>query len=162
MIGSWFLAVLGKDQCFIVHFILVSESRRSTRSVWSLRLQIFEGLPVIMERKAVVNGLGLTIITVPILILEISLESTKTLVVCPAQHQGRKEFVPDRGHGECTFGICWIGRVGNEAVGGEFLDFCGENSRHDTHHTNATVSFKCLDMCNKFPVEGVIAHSTVW
>ena len=58
MIGSWFLAVLGKDQRFIIHFILVSGSRRSTRSAWSLRLRIFEGLPAIKERKAVVNGLG--------------------------------------------------------------------------------------------------------
>ena len=83
LIGSWFLAVLGKDQRFVIHFNLVSGSRWSTRSAWSLRLQLFEGLPAIKKRKAVVNGLGITIITVPILILEISPESTKMLAVCP-------------------------------------------------------------------------------
>ena len=86
LIGTGLLAVLSKDQRFVINFILVSGVRRSAGSTWSLCLWILEGLPAIKERNAVVNGLGVTIITVAILILEISSESTKTLTVCPAQH----------------------------------------------------------------------------
>ena len=115
-------------------------------------------MPAIEERKTVVNGLGVTIITVAILILEIGLETTKMLKVRTAQHEGSEEFVPDRRHGECAFDIQWIGRVCNEAVSSKFLDLHGEKNRHDSHHSNTAISFERLDMRNELPVKGVIVH----
>jgi hypothetical protein len=75
------LPILRKNQCLIIHFVLVGRICGRAGVAWSLRLRVLEGLPAIKEGEAAVNGLGVTIIPIAILVLEVIPETTKTLTI---------------------------------------------------------------------------------
>ena len=133
------LPILRENQCLIIHFVLVGRICGRAGVAWSLRLRVLEGLPAIKEGEAAVNGLGVTIIPIAILVLEVGSETTKTLTMRTAQHKSCEEFVPDGRDCECALRVGWLGRVRDEPIGSKVLDFGGEESRHNAHHTNASI-----------------------
>ena len=67
----------------------------------------------VKERKALVQGFRIQVFPVPVLVVEVSLESGVAVSVSPAEHETAKEFVRNHFDGGHTFGIRGSRGAGN-------------------------------------------------
>jgi hypothetical protein len=97
--------------------------------------------PSPQKRKALINRLGVAIISKTKLVLEVHMMGTVLVSVRATQHEGTKVFVADGFNGLCLFGIGRIFGIVDDSIPLHVIQHCIQKGRDNSNSTKATVYF---------------------
>jgi hypothetical protein len=112
--------------------------------------------PPIQERKALINCLGVTILSKTKLVLEVHAKGTKLVSVGATEHEGGKVFIMD--DFDCLRSL-QIRRIRGILVNPSIfhvLQHGVEKGRNNSHCTKATICFNGLNVSKKLAVVGMV------
>jgi hypothetical protein len=116
-------------------------------------------IPAIEEGKAGIYHLGVAIITISILIFEVSVQFSKPVAVSAAEHECGQIFISDCPHREGAFLVHWACSIDDLPGIGKFLDFGREEGWDHSYHPHSPVGLKSFNVGKKFTVVSMVVDT---
>ncbi len=115
--------------------------------------------PSIQKRKALINRLGVVILSKTKLVLEVHLKGTKLVSVGATYHEGANVFIVDGFDSLCLFGIGKILGIADDSIPLHVRQHCIKKGKDSSNSTTATICFDGLDVGKEIAVVGMVVDS---
>jgi hypothetical protein len=115
--------------------------------------------PTVEKQEAGVDGLGIAVIPISILIFEVCSKIIELLTMGAADHQRCKIFLADGADSECTFGVGGHGGIYDGSSGCHLFDLGSQERRNNPDNSESSICLEGLNMRQEFAMVGMIINS---